>query len=884
MKLRIHVILISIVLILSAGHALAQNNVISTVAGTGTAGYSGDGGPATSAQLNAPFGIAADSAGNIYIAEWSNHRVRKVSASGVITTFAGIGVPGFGGDGGPATQAALNSPEGVAVDAAGNVYIADSFNNRIRKIDTSGVITTIAGNGIPRYNGEGAAIEAGLNDPSGVVTDNNGNLYIADNSSHRIRKVVLAAGTISTIAGTGVGGFSGDGGPAVAAQLYNPTHLAIDSAGNIYIADYTNNRVREINGSTGIITTVAGSATPQEQGAYSGDGGPATSAQFNKVSGVSIDTAGNLYIVDAQNKRVRKVNASTGIVTTIAGGGANGDGCNSDTAALRYPLDVAASPSGSNLYIDDYSDNRIRMISTTENASLPTLTSISPSNGIPGRAYQVTLTGTGFVVSGGGASCSNGVTTVGITGSGVTTGDVSIANGTITVTFTVAPDAPPQSHDVTVANSRGASNPLKFNVGLATPTITSISPSSGLRGTTVTVTLTGTNFVSNSGPTTVQVGPGNKIGISNVNVKSDTSLTATFNIFTDATVGNYSVFVSTPRGGQSNAIEFDVKSSTPVLTSISPSSGVRGTSIQVTLSGKNFAATSPTVKISSAGITVTNTAVVSDTSLTATFTIAPTATLGNYYVFISTAAGGDSSNVTFAVNPKGPTITYGLPQLLNPTQQAPMKLTMDSALPDEVTGQVALTFTSNATNNPDDPNVTFVGAESSDRTIGFRFAPSATTADFSLTNTVLQAGTVAGTIRLTLTDVKVGGQPVTPSNSTFDVTIPLLPPVITNVRLLNRSSAGFQVEVTGYSTSREITQATFQFAAASGGNLITTQLQPDVVSTFATYYQSPASMSVGSAFVYLQPFITEQGDANVVTSVTVTLTNSQGTSDPKTAP
>src|SRR3989442_392414 len=353
MKPRIHVITIFLILILGAGSAFAQTNVISTVAGTGSAGYSGDGGPATNAQLNAPFGVAVDASGNLYIAEWSNHRVRKVDASGVITTIAGIGVGGFGGAGGPATQAAVNSPEGVAVDAAGNIYIADSFNNRVRKIDPSGVITTIAGTGAPRYTGEGDATQVGLNDPSGVAADNNGNLYIADNSSHRIRKLVLATGTISTFAGTGVGGFSGDGGPATAAQLYNPTHLTVDRAGNVYIADYTNNRVRKVNVATGIITTVAGTATFGGQGAYAGDGGPATSAQFNKVSGVAIDPAGNLYIVDAQNKRVRKVNGNTGIVTTIAGGGKNGDGCNSETAALGFPLDVALTPSGSNLFVDD---------------------------------------------------------------------------------------------------------------------------------------------------------------------------------------------------------------------------------------------------------------------------------------------------------------------------------------------------------------------------------------------------------------------------------------------------------------------------------------------------------------------------------------------------
>src|ERR1051326_6029592 len=346
MKPRIHAIFILSVVVLlglSASDAFGQANVISTAAGTGTAGYTGDGGPATAAELNTPFGVAVDAAGNFYIAEWSNHRVRKVDTSGVITTIAGIGIAGFGGDGGPATEAALNSPEGVAVDSAGNVYIADSFNNRVRKIDTSGTITTIAGTGEPRYTGEGVATQVGLNDPSGIAIDRSGNIYIADNSSHRVRK--LSGDTISTIAGTGIAGFSGDGGPATSAQVYNPTHLAIDPAGNIYVADYINNRVRKIN-TAGTITTVAGSATPNNQGGYSGDGGPATSAQFNKPAGIAIDGSGNLYIADAGNDRVRKVSASNGVVQTIAGGGKNGDGCTQETSAIGFPIDLALNPAG----------------------------------------------------------------------------------------------------------------------------------------------------------------------------------------------------------------------------------------------------------------------------------------------------------------------------------------------------------------------------------------------------------------------------------------------------------------------------------------------------------------------------------------------------------
>jgi len=882
MKPRIYAISALLALTVFAGRALAQVNVISTAAGTGSGGYSGDGGAATAAQLNAPFGIAVDSAGNFYIAEWINHRVRKVDTSGRITTVAGIGVGGYGGDGGPATEAALNSPEGVAVDAAGNIYIADSFNNRIRKVDTSGVITTIAGNGSPQYTGEGVATQVSLNDPSGVAADNSGNLYIADNSSHRIRKLDLSSGIISTIAGTGIGGFGGDGGPASAAQVFNPTHLATDQAGNLYIADYNNHRIRKISAGTGIITTVAGSATPDNHGGYSGDGGPATSAQFNNPAGVAIDAAGNLYIADAQNKRVRKVDTS-GMVSTIAGGGTNGDGCNSETAALKFPIDVALTPDGTHIYISDYSDNRIRLITTGENISLPKLTSISPSNGALGRTYQVTLSGSAFAVAGGGASCTTGKTTVDISGAGISISDVSITSNTITMTLAIASDTYVGPRYVTVTNSRGTSDPVQFTVGVVTPTLASISPSSGERGTTIPVTLTGTNLVSTS--TTVKVTAGG-ITVSDVTVESDASVTATFNIPANATAGTYFVAVSTPQGGDSNSLPFRVSTRVPTLTSISPASGLRGSSTPVTLTGTNFSSSSgPTILgVNAPGITASNVKVVNDTTLTATINVAPATSLGNYPVTVSTPAGGTSNAVTFSVNPPGPSFTYGLPQILNPTQQVPLQLKLDSPSVDAVTGQIIMTFMPNAKATADDPNVSFVGTEASDRTVSFTFLPNTTSAGFSLSNVVLQAGTVGGTIRLTLSDVKVGAQTVTPSNGTFDITIPLGPPVITGVRILNRRSAGFDVEVTGYSTSREITQATFQFVAGSGGNLLTAQLQPDVAGTFTTYYQSPTSAEVGSAFVYLQPFITQQGDANIVTSITVTLANAQGTSDPKTAP
>ena len=217
--------------------------------------------------------MAVDASGNLYIADTGNNRIRKVSATGIITTVAGNGSAGYSGDGGPATSAQLDGPEGVAVDGSGNLYIADTCNNRIRKVSATGIITTVAGNGSAGYSGDGGpATSAQLSLPAGVAVDGSGNLYIADSGNNRIRKV-SATGIITTVAGNGSPGYSGDGGPATSAQLNQPAGVAVDASGNLYIADSSNNRIRKVS-ATGIITTVAGNGFD----GYSGDGGPATSA------------------------------------------------------------------------------------------------------------------------------------------------------------------------------------------------------------------------------------------------------------------------------------------------------------------------------------------------------------------------------------------------------------------------------------------------------------------------------------------------------------------------------------------------------------------------------------------------------------------------------
>jgi trimeric autotransporter adhesin len=353
------------------------SGTISTFAGNTKIGYSGDGGSAIRAELWAPSGVAVDASGNLYIADLADNVVRKVTAStGMITTVAGVSpfpeiVGGYSGDGGPAVSAKLNGPVGIALDASGNLYIADAGNGLIRKVAASNrVITTVAGNiagDNTGYSGDGGpAVKAQLNKPFGVAVDASGNLYIADAGNNVIRKVSASTGTITTVAGNGSnagtnpGGFSGDNGPATSAKLSDPEGVALDASGNLYIADATNWRVRKVDASTGIITTVAGNGV---QGS-SGDNGAATSAELNHLMGVSVDASGNLYIADTGNMRVRMVDASTGKIRAFAGSGVQGnagDGGPAASAQLNNPWSTVVDPSG-NLYIADYANAVVRKV------------------------------------------------------------------------------------------------------------------------------------------------------------------------------------------------------------------------------------------------------------------------------------------------------------------------------------------------------------------------------------------------------------------------------------------------------------------------------------------------------------------------------------------
>lgn len=344
--------------------AITRSQIISTVAGNGILGFSGDGGLAVMARLNNPQDVAIDLLGNLYIADTYNNLVRKVDSLGVITTIAGNGASAFGGDGGPALIAGL-SAEGLDFDTSGNLYIADILNHRIRKINSSGIITTIAGNGTPGYSGDGtSAVSAKLNYPSAVACDRYGNIYIADTYNNRVRKV-NPSGIITTVAGNGSTGYSGDGIPATSASVFLPRGVAVDKTGNLYISEYGNSRIRKVSAS-GIISTFAGVSTT----GFGGDGGPATDAQLQNPMHIRFDTSGNLFIADYGNSIIRIVDPS-GIINRFAGNTSfsyYGDGGSAILAGLNQPAGVAIGYNcAKNVFIADGLNSRIRMV--TENHS-----------------------------------------------------------------------------------------------------------------------------------------------------------------------------------------------------------------------------------------------------------------------------------------------------------------------------------------------------------------------------------------------------------------------------------------------------------------------------------------------------------------------------------
>jgi hypothetical protein len=418
-----------------------QSRFIYTVAGNQSAGYAGDNGPATVASLNDPLGAVIDSSGNIYISDTENNVVRKVAAgTGIITTVAGTGVAGYSGDNGPATKAQLSQPYSLALDAAGNLFIGDYRNKVIRKIAAAtGTITTYAGSATATTLGDGGpATSAQLTSPSGLALDAAGNLYISDYL--RVRQVAAGTGTIRTFAGTGNFGYAGDKGPATSATFGEVNGLAVDSLGDLFIADTGNNVIREVTAKTGVITTVAGSVSTTT---FGGDGGLATSAALYTPYSVAVDSAGDLFIADTGNGAVREVTGSNGIINTIAGHppsyctSLSGDGGPATAAGICAPFAVTLDSAG-NVYITDYSRNRVREVTVsapppTKATAAPTFDAkagtyadsqqVSITDATPGAAIYITMNGTVPSTAGAGY-----LGTVNVTGS-VTLQAVAVAPG-----------------------------------------------------------------------------------------------------------------------------------------------------------------------------------------------------------------------------------------------------------------------------------------------------------------------------------------------------------------------------------------------------------------------------------------------------------------------
>jgi len=452
---------------------------IVTIAGNGTTGYNGDGGAAVNASLNDPVDTVFDAAGNMYIAEAANHVIRKVSPTGAISTLAGTGVPGFSGDGGPATSAMLWYPSAIAIDGSGNVYESEVNNHRVRKINlATGIITTVAGNGTAGFFGDGGpATSASLFNPLGVAADSDGNLFISDAGNRRIRRVDAATGIISTYAG---GGSSMDEGTAATSASVNvPYGLALDAGGNLFYVDQMQERVRRIDAVTQTVTTVAGNLV---QG-FSGDGGPATAAMLYTPFDVALDAAGNVYIADAGNNRIRRVD-SAGVITTVAGPGeypGPGDGGPATSAFLNSPAGVSFDAVG-HLYIADELNQRIRQITFFA----PTSTSLTSNRNPANAGQQITYTAS--------IAPAQATGSVEFRDGGSSLGTVTLVNGS--ASFSVAAGGA-GVHSMTAFYSgdsqyQSSTSAVLSQVVTLNVTTTSVlaSPNPSLQGQPVTVTAT----------------------------------------------------------------------------------------------------------------------------------------------------------------------------------------------------------------------------------------------------------------------------------------------------------------------------------------------------------------------------------------------------------
>jgi len=645
--------------------SVSPGNTIHTIAGNGAAFFSGDNGPATSAALAKPTNVAADATGNIYIADANNHRVRLVDTGGKITTFAGNGVQGFLGDGGPATSASLNTPTSVAVHN-NTVYIADSENNVIRAV-SDGTITTFAGSGVGSegYSGDGGpATAALLNCPRGVAVDANGNLYIADTKNHVVRQVV--GGTITTLAGNGQQGFQGDSGSAIAASLDTPSSVAVDLLGNVFIADTHNQRIREVSG--GKISTFAGNGAL----GFLGEGTPAVNAAFDHPLGVAADGAGNVYLADSNNQRIRRVD-TTGTITTVAADGQEGflgDSGPPLLASLDTPS--AVFPFNGRLLVTDKDNQRIRLVDPTSvpvadqivgTTSGPNSVTLSNVGGGTLTLNSATLSSGEFTLAGGG-SCGSSFP-VSLAGGESCTLKIVFAPtiaGPRSGTLQITDNAPGSPQSITVVG-----NGIQDNTTLA---LVSSQPTSTYGGS-VTLSATITPGVATTAPSptgTVSFAEG-------ANVLGSSQLNANAASFTTSALSAGSHTISATFSGDSNysgnsgSFTQLVNKATPTVTlAVQPNPIVPGQPAVFTVTlGSSAGVPTGTVTVTDNSTSLGNAPVNASgvATLTATLTGGSHALVAayngdaNFSTFSSATINAQLANFTVSSQPANATIRTG---------------------------------------------------------------------------------------------------------------------------------------------------------------------------------------------------------------------------------
>ena len=627
----------------------ASTGAITTVAGTGTAGYSGDGGAATSAELNDPTGIAADGAGNLYIANTPDSVIREVTVgSGSIRTVVGSSTSGAGytGDGGPATSAKLYYPRGLVTDGAGNLYIADTGNNVIRKVAAStGIISTVAGTGYGAgeneggYTGDGGlATSAELNQPFGVGVDSVGNLYIADSYNNVIRKVAFGTGIISTVAGNGTAGYKGDGELATGAELNQPVSVAADSAGNLYIGDYGNNVIRKVAASTGIISTVAGTGMPFD----AGDGGPATKASMHGPEGVVVDSAGNLYIVDSVDNLVRKVNVSLAalnfVSTTPIGSIDTTDGPQTVSVSNigNAPLTFTAATYPANFPLNS-SDTNLCSSSAQllEGTSCDASANFDPT-GPSTNTGSITLTDNALNL------------TTSSVGSAQQSISLSGMASSVTATTAISSVALTQNHLVTAftpVTGSGGTGMLSYSISPALPAGLGFSSTSGAITGTPTATVPSTTYTVTVTDST------NVTGTATFSLMVNSAVTATTAVASATLTQGHAVtaFTTVTGTGGTGALSYSISPALPAGLTLSPTSGtivgtptaaLAATTYTVTVTDTNGAAATATFRL-----TV-------NSALTATTAIASKSLTENYVAAFTPVTGtGGTGTLTYSISP-----------------------------------------------------------------------------------------------------------------------------------------------------------------------------------------------------------------------------------------